>query len=181
MKMQLDTALFRRGVRDVLRRYRAMRRTLDSSGGGEVLVSQRKKLPWEKRKPLHGKAVANMLAASGRDAFAYSASAAADASRIVAEAIRRSLETSWTRGQAGTSVVKEGLLKAAEGLAAWAAADVKAGGLGTNTEGTEKLKRRLVEQGKATAAYGAVPPLGIRTGRFVEGIRARWRRGRAGG
>jgi ribosomal protein L39E len=56
-----------------------------------------------------------------------------------------------------------------------------AGGLGVGDESEYgKRKTRLAKAGRrdVTSEYGIPVPVGIRTGRFVEGIRSRWRRGR---
>jgi len=50
---------------------------------------------------------------------------------------------------------------------------IASGKLGRNPAGYARAKAKAVTEGKATGKYGVPPPFGVRSGRFIDSIKAR--------
>ena len=176
MKLVIDRGMLNRTVRNTVGRFKSMKITLKSPGTGEVVVSRRKKYPGERRKPLHGRAIANLLAKLGHDPFKYPDHIVAAIDQEVAEEISDALEDAFRARHHRRQRVRDALLIGARKLAEFARWRIEQGLLAPMTE--DRAKRKRWRRNKTTR-YGDPPPYGIVSGRFVEGIRARWRRGRS--
>ena len=158
-------------------------------------------------KVMHGRAIANFLRSKGHDPFDYKADATAFANRLVMRGLRRAQQVAWGSANQERRIVRNSLEGAAQYLADWARSNIIEGHLGQKRPlrvarhvaergvssadlrvasaatviGRRSTKARaLVRAGFWTDRYGLPPPYGIATGRFVEGIRGRWRLGRQG-
>ena len=178
MRIRLDTRMLRRTARDAANRHKSVRITFKGAGTGEVLVSKRRKLPWEKRRAIHGKAIANMLAAKGHDPFSYPDDVVEESQETISTTYQRAIRRAFRLKRHQLPMIREALRQEAERLAEIARDRVISGKVGRNPPEYRKRKARLVERGRATGEYGTPPPYGVLTGRFVAGFRARWRRGR---
>jgi hypothetical protein len=76
--------------------------------------------------------------------------------------------------------IKQALKKAAEFWAEAVQDRIENGELGTNRKKYDEKKKALVKYmgDVISQEYGALPPRGILTERFIKGIRSRWRQGR---
>ena len=178
MRIHLDSELLRRTTRDAAGRAKSVRITLRYAGTGEVLVSRRRKESWESGRAFHGKAIANRLAARGHDPFAYPQEVAAEVSGEIARQTTRAIEGAWRSRRHRLQTIRTAVRQGAEFLSTWARQNIERGQLGENTARYRAIKHNLIRRGRATGRYGDPPPFGVLTGRFLEGIRARWRRGR---
>lgn len=176
MKLKLDAAMLRTTTQDAARRLRAVRQTVEKAGGGEVLVSKRTKIPGERGRAMHGRAIANMLADRGHDVFGYPRRVEDAAAERVAQGTALIIQRAWATGQQQQRTIRDLFTGAAGELASWARANLLAGGLGTVARSTSIAKQRLVGRGRALAAY--VHTYGVRSRRFADGVRHRWRGGR---
>lgn len=178
MRMVVD---WRRLSGDLLQQrqqFEAVAATVRDGGVGEVVVSARKKIPEEKgKKVLHGRDIANLLRRIGHDPFAYPDSVSREAQRFIAEQTNAAVMKAWENVRSYSDQVKAVLYAQAEELATWAAENIAAGGLGKSVGRYGKRKAILANQGRrgVTKKYGSPPPVGVYTGRFLDGIRSRWR------
>lgn len=182
MKFEIDVSQFRRSIRDNNKRFRAVSRTLDKSGEGEVIVSRRKKGPREKAtggRALHGRAIANMLAQQGRDVFAYDSKDENEAIDYMRNGIEELVERASKTSRPQHHRLKKVVLHAAEILVDAAQGYIKHRKLKRNADSTIKVKRWMVKQGLIPSTFGDPPPAGYASGQFYDGIRARWRQGRS--
>lgn len=187
MKITFDMAMFRKSLRTNNARYRAVSTTVTSAGEGEVLVSARKKLPHERairgkkqertRIP-HGRFIANLLAQQGRDPFAYAPDDEQREQEIMTRETERIITDAADRGRSQHLRLRRLLLDVAQDYAELAKKYIRDWRLKRNVQKTIRRKRYLVKQGIASSKFGDPPPPGYLTGRFYDGIRARYRRGR---
>ncbi len=176
INLKLDTATLRRTTNETIKRLRAMRTTVERAGAGEVLVSRRRKIAGEKGRAIHGRAIANMLADRGKDPFDYDRAVLESTARTVATGTAHAIQQAWKTGLAQQGDIRELFTAAAQDLADWAHSHLVAGGLGGVAASTRRRKLKLARQG--LIEHGAVDILGIRSGQFVAGFRARFRAGR---
>lgn len=172
--MTVDAKMLRRTTSEAIRRLRVVRATVGRAGAGEVLVSRRTKIPGEKGRALHGKAIANMLADRGHDPFAYPQTVLDRSAATVAQGTAQAIQAAWVTGRPQHEALKTLFLGVATTQARWARTHLLSGGLGAVTEKTAIAKRRAAARGRAAAAY--INTFGVRSKRFVQGIRSRYRR-----
>ena len=171
----VDWRVFSSDLDLVSGRLQAIRDTVAATGTGEVVVSARKKLPGEKAKAIHGMMVANLLRKIGHDPFDYPADVAAEVEEFISTEIEELVQIAYRTGRPQRSAAQRVFMAAATELAKAATNRVETGGLGETVGdyGRYKARRRKA---------GTLPPeskyVGIKTGRFVAGIRPRRRRGR---
>lgn len=176
MRISLDTAMLTRTTQDAIKRLRAVRQTVERAGAGEVIVSRRAKLAGEKGRQLHGRAIANMLMDSGHDPFAYDRTELEAAARTVSQGTARAIQMAWAIGRHQQAEIKALFLGVAQELSMWAKRHILAGGLGDVKASTARQKERLARKGLALP--GHIHHRGVRSGRFADGFRWRWRSGR---
>ena len=177
MKIKLDVDLLRSDVWLEKKRLAAIAKTVTDSGEGEVIVSMRKKMPHEKKRAAHGRIVTNYLAAKGIDPFDYPPGVQKVIEDRIAQEVQKALDVAAKTSRPQDEEVRKALEDAAEWLAAWAKDYIEKGGLGPSTGKYGKFKSRMVAAGIATGEYGDPPPRGVLTGRYVKGIRHRWKLG----
>lgn len=167
-----------KGIGSTRRGYIALAATVERAGRGDVLVSKRIKQKWEKRKAVHGRAIANMLADRGRDPFDYDLPVVKEVTDFLESEIQDAKGKAFRTGRPRRSQVRGALRAGAEFLARAAYRKIVRGRLGKNPSGYRERKKRRVKSGRYTRAFGNPPPYGVATGRFVRGIRATWSQGR---
>lgn len=178
--VDIDTrALYQTAHRQALK-YRAVALTLSNPGQGEVVVSARKRMITDPPgRAMHGKFIANFLTSKGHDPFDYPVPVIRHAEGELSARTSALELQAFRTGRHTTKDLREALEAAAAELAAWAVENIAKGGLGENTERQARAKATLGRaRAGVTAIYGVPPPYGIRSGRFIGGIRARWRIGR---
>jgi len=177
----IDWTLMAGDARDVARRLSAVSRTMADAGTGEVIVSIRRKMAGESRAPFHGRLIANVLRSRGHDPFEYEPAALAEAEAPFRSALAAAPGRAYETGSSQEAMVRAAIERMAEALAAAAIERIRAGRLGANDMTYARRKRRAIERRHPTITteHGSPPPYGVWSGRFVAGIRARWRRGRA--
>jgi len=150
--------------------------TLVKSGRGEIIVSKRTQRDDERSAPVHGKGIANMLAKKGGDVFRVD--------KHVERTAFRDLEHGWRRislhaMRTGVpqqrhlrmllrDVTQDVTREVVEGL-------VQGRGNRKKSSKYAAKLRSMAERGATfiDTTYGNPPPWGVKTGRFVEGIKAR--------
>ena len=177
MKMKLDIDLLRSDVRKEKKRFDALAQTVSESGEGEVVVSKRQKMANEKGRPAHGRLISNALAAKGIDPFDYPPDVQARIEEKIAQAVQKALDQAASTSRPQDEAVRKALEDAAKELAEWVVQNIGRGGLGSSTGRYAEYKSRLVKAGIATSEYGDPPPRGVLSGRYIKGIRYRWRKG----
>lgn len=158
----------------VSRSLKAVKLTITKPGQGVVMVSKRNKEPWEKRKAPHGRAIANFMKKHGKDPFDLNPNDVAKASKIVEIEIERSIDVAVRTGRAQKQLVKDALIKAVTFLAQIAKESLIRGRF-IQSKKLEKIKLSSMKRGRCSTSYGSPPPYGIRTGRFLNGIRGSWK------
>jgi len=179
IKLSVDVRGMDRDIRAIKNGYDAMAVTLQNAGQGQVVTSKRTpKRPWEK-KAFHGSAIANFLRARGVEPVDnFDEQVQQVVETTLQQRITDALDAAWRTATSHAEQIQEALLEAAQALAQNARDRLARGAVGTNTGRTRDRKKRLVKGGAATRQYGAVPPYGIETGRFVDGIKGSWKRGK---
>lgn len=163
----------------------ASRATVTGTGKGQVLTSRRKKIAGEKRQPLHGRGVANILADRGHDVFRYSNAVADRVESLIASESTDAIVDAYRTGQPQTERIRSALRLAAMELAEDARHYISSGDLGqkkvrrTKRSAWKNYWARLARLGRASLRFGNPPPLGYLTGRFLEGIRGFFTMGRS--
>lgn len=187
MKIKVDKQLMRRDIRKVNKRFQAVSDTLQNTGTGEVLTSKRKKMPHERasrkkgrksQRVLHGRAIANILREQGRDPFVIHSQDEAQVYAIVDRGVLDAIDKAKKTSESQRDLVIEAITDGAEKMAEVAILRIEQGRLRPNRDGWKKRKSALMKPGIATSEYGTPPRPGVFTGRFIRGIRHRWRQGR---
>lgn len=186
MRLTIDMPRLNRSIAQTNDGFRAIRKTLTDTGQGQVLTSRRRRIATDKDRPVPGRAIANFLRAQGHDPFAYDARAVDDAQDDVARAVHRARDRAFRTGRSQRKVISGGLLAAAERLSADAVDGLTNARHGYKRPpwpgvGGQRLLNYwsgLARRGGVTLRYGNPPPYGVRSGRFVEGIRAAWKLGK---
>jgi hypothetical protein len=185
-RVYIDERIIKGDVRRLNRGWQAMRRTVDNMGFGVVVTSARKKIKGEKSKQLHGRAIANILRDRfGKDPFDYDHGFLKRTGDGLAIEVETAMGDAYRMQSHQTDRIKKALTVAAENMAAEAQQGVESGKLGEKKipGGTARKSyiarmHRLANRGFVTRRYGLPPPFGIRSGRFVAGIRGVWKLGR---
>lgn len=184
MNVNINRQVLSEDIRKVIAELEAVGESLDPRGRAEVICSRREKLPWErrsKRKGRTGKAVvsgwviADQLAKHGTDPFALPPGKVTYVTEFLADEIGDAAERAFKSGRPEREAVKRALYAASEELAEMVREYITSGGLGANGAKWARRKERLVAAGYGLRKYGL--RRGIWTGRFLNGIRHRWRRG----
>ncbi len=185
MGVTVDHKQLDRSIRRNNKRLTAIRRTMQETGEGEVLVSRRIKVPGDTQRAVHGRAIANIMRTRGKDPFEYPGHVRDTAERLVKRGVTTAREKAYRQGRSRRRDVRNTLEGAAQFLADWARINIQRGGLGQKPRRRKWTDRQVraywrseARRRRATTRYGNPPPYGVRTGQFVKGIRARWRRGR---
>lgn len=187
MQVGIDTHVLGRSLRDLDQRFEVLIESVDPHGRAEVVTSKRTKMPHERANRRQGRRatkapaghhIANFLRAKGRDPFDL----LDEDWNEVEEFLTGEMETIFVRAfrtrRPQRQAIKQVLIAAATHLAEAAQEHIRSGGLGRNTRGQIRKKLRYVAKGWTMRGQGGrVPPYGILTGRFVAGIRCRWRQG----
>ena len=177
-ELDIDTDQFKRGVLASRKGHAAIRETLRLQGSGETINSRRKKRPGEKKKPMHGRFISWFFREKiGIDPFKLEGGDYETVLDAMTRAMVKALDDAYTTGLTQEAAAKHALLMAANEWAKAVQKRIKAG-LGTPSAKSVIVKRVLQKYGRIGTKYGSPPPMGIKTGRWVEGIRGRWRQGR---
>jgi hypothetical protein len=146
---------------------------------GKVVVSARKKMKHEKKRAVHGKAIANFMRTQGKDPFATDSDVISDVTEEFNDNVQIAIETAYSIRKQQKALIRIAVIQAARLLAAAAKEKIITGGLGEKKTPSGKkrqsffaLMRWRINTGRSTGRYGFPIPYGIDTGRFVEGIRA---------
>lgn len=199
-KLQIDLTEMHRGIDDFERRLSAIGETLAVHGRGEVIAGRRPKLAFERRnvrlgregtRTPNGAEIANFLRAKDMDPFKYDETVRSQVQRDLDSETADAIADAFRMGRPNTERVRRAIIGASMDLSEWVVRNIISGGLGWHVRDTRPTKSgkprknrldTLLALGRATTKYGWLPPKGILTGRFVEAIRWRWRRGyRPGG
>jgi len=143
---------------------------------GRVLVSKRNRMTGDpKGRVLHGKGIANIMREKhGRDPFAIPSQVIDRAGKAFDRAAV-ALTTAAGHRRISRDEVKAAYLAAAEILTDWVVHNIESGGLGGQSAKLRRSKEIGLSSGRTTSQHtstGGVPPWGIRSARFVRGIRA---------
>jgi hypothetical protein len=177
--IQVDDKQIAKDTKDLIGKFAAIRSTLKNLGYGCVIVTRRDKESWEKKRPLHGRAIANILADKGHNPFASPQSVRDIAHRFVVNNLTTAVTIAFKRRKNQKEIVKDIFRRAAEKIAEWAKRNIESGGLGENSKGVKRYKEfSLGRRGRITTKYGSCPPYGVRTGRFLDCIEVRHRTGK---
>lgn len=181
VKLKIDLPLMHRQVTNIKSGLDAMIHTAQNAGQGQVVASKRSpKKPWEK-KAFHGRAIANFMRARGVEPITYDDEVAESIETTLQTWLIEALDDAWKTAQSQAHVVKSAFLWAAEELADNARERLYRGAVSVNTQRTSVRKQRLAAKGFATTKGGPTPPYGVETGRFADGIRGIWKKGRPRG
>lgn len=161
------------------RKYKAMEimaKRLARVGQGQVITSKRVKEPWEKGRQAHGHLIGIMLQKQGYEPWSYEGRLLDDIQDQVSNQVSiLMIESAKRRRSQNPTPVVQTIKSGAEQLAEAARKQIIAGKLGANSKKLRGIKLSYIKRGRATSKYGTPPALGIRTGRFVEGIRHRYK------
>ncbi len=184
---RIDTATMDVSIRGIDRSLESIGESLDPHGRAEVVTSKRKKMDHERankrlgikgQKALAGHHIANFLRVKGHDPFMLPEKDFNYAQEFIDREITAAVAIARRTGRPQRGRVKQTLIGAADYLADRVVERIWAGGLGTNARKYIRTKFRYVEQGLAArGGIHRIPPYGVLTGRFVRGIRWRWRQG----
>ena len=177
----IDWDRFAKDLRRSSKQLEAIVDTTANTGVGEVVVSARKKFREERgKKVMHGRFIANMLRSNGHDPFDLPDTTVREVQQIVGDEIEELIVRAYRTGRPQSSAVQRVMRAGADHLAREIVRRVTTGQLGRSVGRYGKRKAILANQGKlhVTKQYGNPPPVGVFSGRFVRGIRHRWRLGR---
>jgi hypothetical protein len=160
-------------------------KTLKKAGHGIVFIGRRKKIRAEKRKPPHNKLIYHVMKKNGMDPFDYPMDVVNRVQREIDKQTMKALIIAFETGVSQEKLVRIALFLAAGELTSWVQRFMGKGGFGKRTLPTDKKKRSVAifrfkrDQGRGlmTKKYGGIPPKGIYSGRFVESIVPKWRKG----
>ena len=185
MEFAVDVDKVRRQIGRIQGMVAAIEETLDPGGRAEVLTSQRKHMGHEKQQPPHGKAIAGFLRWRGHDPFQLPPAESARIGQFVTSEINDAMDRVKRSGRPEKDAVRRALIAGAMEAKDLVVAQIAEGRLGTKKLGGGRRRawqmsrlRALAAAGRLDATWGIPPPYGVWTGRFVRGIRWRWRRGR---
>lgn len=189
--LQLDLSQLDKDISQLERSLEAIGKTLAVHGRGEVIAGRRRKMAHERRnvrlgregvRTLGGAHIANFLRAKGHDPFKYPTADWMAVQQGIDSEVAGAIAIAYHTKRPQTDRVRRAIIGAAMDLAELARDRITSGQLGENTKKSARRKAILANMGIATRRYGSPPPYGVLTGRFVESIRWRWRRGyRPGG
>lgn len=177
--ISIELAHFRNGILGAWKGHEAVRETLRLQGTGETINSRRKKEPYENKKPQHGRFISWFFREKlGVDPYDTSGD---DFAKILDDLVKdyeEILSDAFRDEDAKRLRMKVALLAAAETWAESVQNRVKSGKLGTCKDRANSIKKAMIKAGMISSKHGSPPPRGIRSGRWVDGIRGRWRQGR---
>lgn len=142
---------------------------------GRVIVSKRNRMKGDpKGRVIHGKGIANIMREKHhRDPFAIPKKVTDEAGKAFRERVD-DLTTAAGRRRISRDEVKAAYLDAAKILSDWVIQNLESGGLGGQDEKLRRTKEIGLQSGATSSQYagaGGVPPWGIRSGRFLKGIK----------
>ncbi len=184
MNIGINKEVLSEDVRKLIAELEAVGESLDPHGRAEVVCSRREKLPWERRSKRKGRSgkpvvagwvIADMLAKQGTDPFKLPPGKVSYVTDFLAEEIGEAADRAYKSGRPERETVKRALFAASDELARLVREHITSGGLGENGMKWERRKARLIAAGYGLRRYGI--KRGIWTGRFLDGIRHRWRQG----
>jgi len=184
MNISINHHVLSDDIRKLIAELEAVGESLDPRGRAEVICSRREKLPWERKSKRKGRAgkrvvagwiIADMFVRLGADPFALPPGKVNYVTEFLATEIGDAAERAYKSGRPERESVKRALYAASEELARLVREYIKDGGLGSNGDKWGRRKARLIAAGYGLRRYGF--RRGIWTGRFLNGIRHRWRRG----
>lgn len=187
MRVMIDERILARDIEKANARLKAVSDTVTEAGVGEVVVSKRPKLPHERankrkgragQRTLHGRAIANMLRRRGHDPFVYQRNRARRIEKFTQDSIYKAIEKAEKTSQSQKRRTRRIVTETARRYSILAVTQIRTGQLGKNQGRYRAVKAGMVRGGIATSKYGVPPPYGVLTGRFIKGIRHRWRLGR---
>lgn len=185
MNFEINTNALNGSINYVKSGLEAISKTIEPHGRAEVVTSRRVRLPFEranKRKGITGAVVvgghhiANFLRSKGRDPFKLPQNQLNEVVNAIEEEIVDAVSDAARTARPQTDRVRRVLIAGAEELARDARRNIELGGLGVNASKYIGSKARFVRR-HGLIKHGVPPPYGILSGRFVDGIRHRWRRG----
>ena len=181
MRIRADFTDFRREIRNIVGGIQAFEETLRRTGRGEIVVSKRRPIPGERRPPLHGKAIANILRSKGGDVFKIPTSDAQRLADELAEGSEDIFREAARSGRPQHAKLRKLLRRVTREYRDLIVRRIERGQTGRRkSPKTAERQEKLIERGAwwITRKYGIPPPWAIASGRFVEGIRARISRSR---
>lgn len=176
----IDIAKLRRDCAAVEGALEAMVSTEQGAGEGWVVTSMRRKLRSERQRAVHGRVIAAMLRKEGHDPFAYPESVRGEVMEIISVEGEEALSDAWRTGRPQAQRMKRLMTAAAAHCAEWVRHNITSGGLKpgrTAPVWVRRIYKQRAARGLVTLAYGNPPPYGVRSGRFVAGIRGVWNSG----
>jgi len=125
----------------------------------------------------HGREVLASLRARGRDPLTVTAEQREGVVRTVRRELRRSTRAAALNGRPVRDARRRALLAGGQHLVEMLRRWIIGGGLGANSPGYQQVKAEI-QRKSGQIRYGVPSAYGILSGRFIGGIRARWRSGR---
>ena len=177
--LNFDLAQFRKGLLRLGKGYEAIRETIRVQGMGETLNSRRKKDELDSKKPRHGREISWLFRTkAGVDVFAQTGADFDAILDMMTREMMKAVTDAFRTERQQANDMKRLLLKAAQLWAEAVQDRIEAGYLGQNTKANRERKSALIKYAGLTAEYGNPAHRGIRSGRWLRGIRGRWRQGR---
>lgn len=178
-QLDFDVQRFRKGLIRLGKGYHAVKETVRVSGYGETINSRRKKNEWDNRKPVHGRVISWYFRTHFRvDAFEMSGPEFHEILADMVKTCEEAIDEAYRKERPQHEKIRRALTLAAQSWAIEVQDRIEAGRLGVNTKDRKAKKEALVKAGVFPSRYGQRPPKGIGSGRWVEGIRGRWKLGR---
>jgi len=140
---------------------------------GWVIASARRKTAKDSSPPVHGRVVAWSLRRAGAKVFAFDDRTKQRAKEIFDRELSPVLKTAKTTGRADYQGTKKAFLAAASYLAESEVARMVKGEIGGNSPRLERGKLQMIAGRRISRRWGAPPPFGVRSGRYLEGLKGR--------
>jgi hypothetical protein len=180
MEMRIDSAKLKADLAKVTGAMDAIVETERTAGEGWVMTSMRRKLRSEQRRAVHGRVIAAMMRREGHDPFAYSSAVTGDVQESISVETSDALDDAYRTGRPQSSRMRHLFTGAAQHLAEWVRDNITSGRLRpgrTAPVWIRRINKQRAARGLVTLEWGNPPPYGVRSGRFVKGIRGIWNSG----
>lgn len=178
----MDMTRWHRAARHMVAGISAFRETIYRTGRGEIVVSKRNPYGFEKSRVVHGKAIANMLAAKGGDVFIVDPQVERDAYYRLEGVVHRIIELAIASGRPQHRLLRKVMREVTQEVLRSILENIAQGR--TPKEKSAKYAAKI--KSMSERGYGAIdnrfgmpPPWGVKTGRFFDGIKARMGRSKA--